>query len=929
MKYTILYCLFLLTVPRLSAQEFGGHPPSQKWRQINTDSVRVIFSPGLEKQAGEIVDITRALNRTTLPTIGSRTRKISIVLQHQTTLSNGYVGLGPWRSEFFLTPRQNSFELGSLPWYKSLALHEYRHVQQFDNFRKGISRVVYTIFGEQLLSLVNSAAVPNYFWEGDAVYQETMMSRQGRGRLPYFHNGYRSLWSADKNYSWQKLRNGSLRDYVPDHYPLGYMLVAYGRGKYGDSLWASITDDAVRFRKLFYPWQRSIKKHTGVSYPVFRNAALDLFKEQLLPSKTSDSLTEFAAGSKHFAGDERYPQWISANEILLVRSDYKNIPAFVIKNISTGKYQKIRAMDVTEDAYYSYKNNQIVYAAVIPDTRWGWRDYSGIRLVDIKTHKQHIITTRTKYFSPDISNDGQEIVAVHVDPSGESALHILKTDQPAIKFVIPNQGKLFYTYPKFSSDEQSIISAARNERGEMALVQIDRQDGKIENLTPWSMHVIGYPMIQGDTISFTASLQGVDQVMMLVNKQLYRINTKVHNSTTGNYQLSVYNGRYCWSAFSAVGYRLQISDSGLVNEISAVFGDVLPGYGAGLVTTNLADRVPKNNHVISKYHKSFHLLNPHSFRPYFNDPDFTFSLIGENVLNTFVSELYFNYNSNERSKAFGVNVNYGGLFPWIRGGVNYTFDRSVRLTGNRIFWNEAEANIGVSVPLNFSRGKFFRRLTISSDYVVNKRDFKGTYKDSFDNRSFGYLRSTLSFSNQVLQARQQIYPRLAQTLYLNYSRSVSSLEANQFLASAYLYFPGLFKTHSLVINGAFQSRDTLRNANFSNSFPFSRGYTAESYHHMFKLGVNYHFPLAYPDWGIASIIYFQRIRANLFYDFTRATDFNRAGKFVAGNFRSVGTEVFFDTKWWNQQPLSFGIRYSYLLDGNVKSQWGFILPIGI
>ena len=194
------------------------------------------------------------------------------------------MGLGPWRSEFYLTPMQNSFELGSLPWHKSLALHEYRHVQQFNNFRKGVSKVAFYIFGEQVLGLVNSAAVPNYFWEGDAVYQETLMSRQGRGRLPYFHNGYRSIWSADKNYSWQKLRNGSLRDYVPNHYQLGYLLVAYGREKYGDSLWATITDDAVRFRGLFYPWQRSIKKHTGLNlYYISRDAAFGYFEKELEP----------------------------------------------------------------------------------------------------------------------------------------------------------------------------------------------------------------------------------------------------------------------------------------------------------------------------------------------------------------------------------------------------------------------------------------------------------------------------------------------------------------------------------------------------------------------------------------------------------------------------------------------------------------------
>ncbi|MEJ7673189.1 MAG: hypothetical protein WKF59_10865 [Chitinophagaceae bacterium] len=52
--------------------------------------------------------------------------------------------------------------------------------------------------------------------------------------MPFFHTPYRSLWQADKKYSWMKLRNGSYKDYVPNHYALGYLLVAYGREKYGD-----------------------------------------------------------------------------------------------------------------------------------------------------------------------------------------------------------------------------------------------------------------------------------------------------------------------------------------------------------------------------------------------------------------------------------------------------------------------------------------------------------------------------------------------------------------------------------------------------------------------------------------------------------------------------------------------------------------------
>ncbi|HMH24209.1 MAG TPA: hypothetical protein VK563_20640, partial [Puia sp.] len=192
----------ILLTTGLSAQQFGGNPPSLKWRQINTGIARVIFPSGLDSQAQQVAAIVHRLNGATLPTIGQQHRKIDIVFQNQTIIPNGYVGLAPFRSEFQLTPDQNSFELGSLPWQKMLAIHEYRHVQQYNNYRLGLSKAMYYLFGEGGQALANSLAIPNWFWEGDAVYQETLVSDQGRGRLPYFFNGYRSLWAGDKNYSW-------------------------------------------------------------------------------------------------------------------------------------------------------------------------------------------------------------------------------------------------------------------------------------------------------------------------------------------------------------------------------------------------------------------------------------------------------------------------------------------------------------------------------------------------------------------------------------------------------------------------------------------------------------------------------------------------------------------------------------------------------
>ena len=277
MTRLVSFTFLIISFSFANAQEFGGNPPSVRWKQIDTDTARIIYPVGRDSAAQRVASIIHFLAAKN-NSLGSKRDKINIVLQNQSTVANGYVGLGPYRSEFFLTPSFNNFDLGSIAWSDALALHEYRHVQQFSNFRTGLSKVMYYLAGEEGLALAINAAIPDWFYEGDAVYNETVHSGQGRGRIPFFTNQYKSLWVDKKNYSWMKLRNGSLKDYVPNHYPLGYLLVNYGYEKYGSDFWKKVTTDAAAYKGLFYPFQHAIKEHTGLEYKTFRKQALEHYK---------------------------------------------------------------------------------------------------------------------------------------------------------------------------------------------------------------------------------------------------------------------------------------------------------------------------------------------------------------------------------------------------------------------------------------------------------------------------------------------------------------------------------------------------------------------------------------------------------------------------------------------------------------------------
>ncbi|HXD79416.1 MAG TPA: hypothetical protein VN616_16480 [Puia sp.] len=924
---------------QVSAQQFGGNPPSLKWRQIDLNVARIVFPAGLDTAAGRVAAIVSRLNETTLPTIGDSRRKIDIVFQNQTTIANGYVSLAPFRSEFQLTPEQNSFDLGSLPWQEMLAIHEYRHVQQYNNFRVGLSAGLYYLFGEGGQALANSLAVPNWFWEGDAVFQETLVSEQGRGRLPYFFNGYRALWAGNRHYSWMKLRNGSLRDYVPDWYPLGYMLVAYGRQTYGDQFWRRVGHDAAAFRPVLYPLQGAIRRYSGISFPEFRTRALDHFRAScpIDPGAASD---RFARTHRHFVADEEFPQFIGRDSLLYMRTTYTRVPAFELLDLHDGREYKVRTRAVSLDNYFSCHAGLVAYAAFENDPRWSWRDYSVIRLLNPSTGEDRKLTNRSRYFSPDISPDGRLVVAVQEGTDGTCDLRLLDARSGRLVSRIPNPDSFFYTYPKFLDRGAALITAVRNRKGEMSVATIDTATGAASYLLPFCFQTIGFPSVRGDTAWFTASRDGRDRVFMLTGGRLFRVMTPHGEPLGGQYEFSPGpDGRYAWNDFTAVGYHLDTATGEELRYEKVATADwarPLPVQGINALLrgpSHLLDSIGPGNFPEKKYPAGSHLINIHSWRPYINDPDYTLSVSSENILNTLESEVFVTYDRDEGDKQVGVDATYGAWFPWIDAGWNYTFGRSAFIGAQKAFWNESNANAGFSIPLSWIRSRTLTSLQFGSDIVYNQRYYTGTYQTPPNSRGFAYVDPALTFTHQSQQARQQVNPRFAQVIDLTYDRAVTTFRANQFLASGFLYLPGLGFTHSLMVAAAVQQRDTLNNARFTNNFPFSRGYTAENFYRMWRWSANYQLPLAYPDWGVGNVVYFTRIRSNLYYDDTRAMDFYISGGGYNGTFRSVGAELFFDTNWWNQLPVSFGIRYSRLLDtdpeGRGPNQWELVLPLNI
>src|SRR5207344_1426586 len=103
-----------------------------------------------------------------------------------------------------------------------------------------------------------------------------------------------------------------------------------------------------------------------------------------------------------------------------------------------------------------------------------------------------------------------------------------------------------------------------------------------------------------------------------------------------------------YSNFTADGYQLK--EMGLSNSKETdLKAFELPANNVQVANEKdfsdlrLNDIVTRNFSA-SRYKKGTRLLNFHSWRPYYEDPFFTYTLYGQNILNTLQTELYYLYN---------------------------------------------------------------------------------------------------------------------------------------------------------------------------------------------------------------------------------------------------------------------------------------------
>ncbi|ANW95634.1 hypothetical protein AXE80_04785 [Wenyingzhuangia fucanilytica] len=941
----LLILTFLFASINLNAQQFfGGHPLGQDWQILSSPAVRVIYPNGMNYQAQRIARITNYIDKNNRRSVGDKERQIDIVLQTQTTFSNGYVGLAPFRSEFYGTPPQSNLSLGSLNWLDVLSIHEYRHVLQNINAKNGIVNFFYYLGGESYWAVVNNLVLPNWYYEGDAVISETALSESGRGRNPFFTLQQRALINENINYSYLKNRNGSYKDLLPNHYPLGYMMLTYLRNHYGNDVVATILKESTSFNGLFYPFSKAIKRHTGIknTTKLYQNA-WEEFKEK---NKTQLKNTNLIPTTPLFKNSPKtittysYPISLNDNTVIARKTSYNTTDELV--RIIDGKETKITSIGINNDNFLSYNQNLLAWTESTRNPRRGAQNYSDIILFDLKTNQKQRLTQSTRYFSPSISPDGAQIATIHISPLEQFKLCILNAKTGKIIKTFDNPKNRFLSRTAWTLDGKNIISIVK-ENGKLCLIKINTKNGKTTELTPWIAHTIETPFVTKNRVYFNASFSGIDNIYStdLQGSKQIRKETSVK---VGAFQPSIYKNQLMFTEYSSKGFNISTQKLTTNNSfISFKEPNKMEQYNTIANQTeggNILNKIDSTTTYKSKNYKGlFTGLKLHTWGIIPSLSVSSINLRAVNILNDLAINVSTEINHNENNRIiYGGNMVLSRYYPEITFSISQSnrqtvFENNINNQYDILNFDETKLGLKIGTPLTWYKGNY---ITNFEPYVEGNQFVLNNSKTVFNQKKFTAYHTGFSFSSIKRTAFQNIGPRGGFALNISKRASIVNNEnANKLNLNSTLYLPGISKNHFLRIRGEYQKEKLSNPYQFSDYYNYPRGYNAPLNDEFTSISFNYGLPLAYPDFGFAGMAYFKRIKANLFYDYGvgKLNNENIKNEFKSQTYNSIGTEILFDNVYFNVLPISAGVRYSHLLKenliGNSSGGFQFILATNL
>ena len=691
-RHIVIAIIALFGAYSASAQYYswGADPAYMHWRKLKGDKIDVIYPDTARTLGYKMMCYARAVQ----PDIAFGFRygpmKIPFVIHPENFSSNGLVMWLPKRVEILSSPATNGY---SMPWLKQLAAHEYRHAVQYNNINRGFVRAFSYILGQQS-STIGLLFMPLWGLEGDATLSETQMSSFGRALQPSFTMHYRAMGNFTKERGYNKWFCGSYREYIPDHYHLGYQITAYANTKYNENIWDKIVNYAVRNPYTIATTYVAMRKYYGTSTTkLFRETFADLNDYwNSLPYQPNTS-TQISVDTKSNYTTHRYPQHLDNGMILSLCETLDKPNAFVLTDRSSGKSRHLAYTGAVSTRPSEIVGGRVWWTEYRRSLLFAERINSKLCYMDLERGRTRTLNRMNKVLYPTPISE-HELAWVEYFPNGEYNIvrgnPTPRHEEEYLRVRIPVNIEIHgLAYDNLS---HALYFIATDDNG-MWIGRVGKNH-EIEHITQGAYITISDIRAKDGVLYFGSIQSGKDEVHCydLRTDTQYRISASTYGSFS---PMPTENEKVLMTTYDRYGYHLaeqrvkrdtlpEIAYSklpkNLVNPQRKQWNTINLDTVRFVGTDSILAQAKRTEHVKQKGRKQFkdvrysgpaHLFNIHSWAPVSYDPfalaeegalDFNLgaTIMSQNILSTADGFLTWGWNAHE-GNVFKGSFRYYGL----------------------------------------------------------------------------------------------------------------------------------------------------------------------------------------------------------------------------------------------------------------------------
>ena len=883
-------CLFLIIILNafiLKGQLYslGQNPAGVKWSQIKTENFQLIFPVDFESKAQELANILVYANTVTRKTLKTKPKKISIILQNNTTVDNGFVTLAPKRSEFYATMSQ---ENEGVDWLTKLAVHEYRHVIQFEKYNQGIGKLFNVLFGEQGIGAIIVATTPLWFIEGDAVYSESENLTRGRANYGKFLREFKAQISELDSISYEKASFGSFKNYITDHYKLGYFL----RASLSDSVWDELLTRLVRNPFPLYPFSYHLKKITGKSINQLYGDLICSSQKKIRSLKGFEEITNVEIITKKSNDYVSYenPVLVDTITLIAVKKSFDKPLRFV--TLKSGLEQLLHVPGNYDENSLRYSNGYLIWSEKRVNPRWSYLDYSEVVLLNIQTMKRRRIKRKTRWFAPCLNPTADKIALVEVDKANNSFLLIVDLEGVELQRIGFGNREMIY-HPNWFGANEIVLSSLKGKSN--FLLEVDLINDAIKYSRPFSTPFSNPTPYKGGYLVETIHANKDFVAWWNENKLKKVVNPEFGLDFIA---LDSLNSEVIYADYRNNGSRLVRSEITMGYDFTQ--DEIWTGDNTQFIIQTDTFKVTKYKPLLNLF--NFHSWAPFSINPSEQNANLGASVFSQNLLSSSILSLNYDYFSDSKSKQWTADYMFEHFYPQFFGRVSNLFEPNVSIQDVKTNLKTLSYQAGSKVNLYYNGSKFRKSFFLESAYLYSESDydFEPGYKDTAVIQESSQF--ILSFIVAHKPAVRDLYSPLSLRFSSAYYFNLNSSQNAQVLNVSSI-IRGFFKNDGLKFSVGKQWGSDFYVPNYLIE---PRGVSNQGFKNGEKFSVEYITPLLYPDWKVGRLVYLQRIYVNMFYDFMQIND----GQ-INRTLSSQGGTAYFDFNPLRYSFLStFGIQLS-------------------